>query len=120
LAIVNGWQKIAMDLIQAGANPNTRLLDGKTILMKVCDQNNKELISKLLKAGADVNLEDKGGGTALMWASHRGYLEAVKLLLEVKNINIHHHNHGNYTAASLAEYNHHPEVAKFLKDWEVK
>jgi uncharacterized protein len=114
LAVVNGWQKIALCLIQSGADPNTRLGDGKTVLMKACDQNNLELISHLLKAQADVNLEDKGGGTALMWAAHRGYLEAVKLLVKVKGIKIHHKNQGGYTAASLAEYNHYPEVARFL------
>ncbi len=116
LAIVNGWQKIAIYLIQAGADPNTRLGDGKTVLMKVCDQNNLELMSHLLKAGADLNLEDKGGGTALMWAAHRGHLEGVKLLLKGKDIDIHHRNREGYTAASLAEYNHYPEVAKFLKN----
>ncbi len=116
LAIINNWQEITCYLLQAGANPNARLADGKTILMKLCDQNNVDMIRCFLRFGADVNLEDRGGGTALMWAAHRGHLEGVKLLLGVEGININHRNNQGYTAASLAEYNQFHHVCDFIKN----
>lgn len=115
LAIINNWQQITYYLLQAGANPDVRLADGKTVLMKLCDQNDLEMIRCFLNFGADVNLEDRGGGTALMWAAHRGHLEGVKLLLQVEGINLNHRNHQGHTAASLAEYNQFHHVAEFIK-----
>ena len=40
-----------------------------------------EIVSMLIKAGADVNAkEDKDGWTALMWASAEGHTEIANLL----------------------------------------
>lgn len=116
VATVNNYLDIIYILLKEGANPNARLADGKTILMKMCDQNNLDMMHCLLQYNADVNLEDKGGGTALMWSAHRGHLEGVKLLVEVAGIKIDHRNHQGHTAESLAEYNQFHEVAQFLKE----
>ena len=43
-----------------------------------------EKIKALIDSGIDVNVQDKNGSTALMWASHKGYIEAVKALIEAK------------------------------------
>jgi ankyrin repeat protein len=39
-------------------------------------------VKKLIKAGADVNAQDKYGYTALKWASRSGHTDIVKLLRE--------------------------------------
>lgn len=41
---------------------------GKTILMKACQNKNIKVVSYLINAGADVNLRDKYGATALSYA----------------------------------------------------
>ncbi len=41
-----------------------------------------ETVKLLLKKGVDLNLQDKNRFTALMWASYKGYIEIVRLLLE--------------------------------------
>ncbi|MGB8690219.1 MAG: ankyrin repeat domain-containing protein, partial [Microcoleus sp.] len=68
----------------------------------------------LVENGADVNVRDDSGATALMWAAHRGCAGAVKILIDaVADIN--HKNLGNYTALMLAEFNGYKEVVKLLK-----
>ena len=39
-------------------------------------------VRRLLEEGADVNVKDDRGSTALMYASEEGHVETVKLLLE--------------------------------------
>jgi uncharacterized protein len=102
-------------LLPAGADANTRLPDGKTILMKACDRGDLIMMKLLLEAGADPNLKDKAGATALMWASHRGHLEAVKFLLQNRSIALDEKNEGGYTALMLARFNNYPQVIELLK-----
>ncbi len=57
-------------------------------LMIAANDGNIDLLKTLLDSGVDVNVKDKFGMTALMWASHRRF-SAVKLLIERKaNINL--------------------------------
>ena len=44
-----------------------------------------DLAQLLLEAGADVNVQDEDGSTALMCASEHGHVELVKLLLNQPN-----------------------------------
>lgn len=69
---------------------NARDRRGNTVLMRVrmeacCQQptyqNYKETIKLLLNAGANPNLKNMGGCTALMFAAVEGYKEIVELLL---------------------------------------
>lgn len=55
--------KIALDKIKA--NPNAALPDGTTPLMLAVHYKNKGIVKALLDAGADVNIADENGETAL-------------------------------------------------------
>ena len=62
-------------LMMASIRPEKR---GRSNLVTACWV---EVARMLLAAGADVNLKDRSGGTALLYASMSGRLELVKMLL---------------------------------------
>ena len=70
-------------------------------------------VERLIKSGADLNIRDNDGWTALIWASRWDRIEVVKLMIEAgANLNI-RNNRGN-TALILASSRNHPEVVKLL------
>ena len=71
-------------LIEQGGSPDARDADsGLTALMIASGSGNTDLVSILLKAGADLFTTDsKAGATALHKACQRGSLETVRLLVE--------------------------------------
>jgi ankyrin repeat protein len=104
-----GYEEMIRELLYVGASPDYRKNNSLTPLIKliyecysprfrtVKDENTKSLfipsvneakeirIAKLLlKSGADVNLQNLDGKTALMIASQIGHYEMVKLLLNFK------------------------------------
>jgi len=61
-------------------------------LLDACKNGNLETVKKLTEStfsskGVDVNVKDSLGRTALAWASHNGYTEIVKILIE-KGVNV--------------------------------
>jgi len=87
----------------------------KTILNK--DNLNRALLeeaTKLIIAGADVNLQFKWGLTTLIWATYHGYKDIVKLLLNHKDINIHLKDDSSYTALMKATYYGHKDIVELL------
>ncbi|MCW3051096.1 MAG: ankyrin repeat, and basic leucine zipper protein 1 [Chthonomonadales bacterium] len=70
-------------LLAHGLHINTRSLESsRTVLMEIVWSNNpSQGARRLLDAGADVNLQDSWGVTALMFASLKGDLSLVRLLL---------------------------------------
>lgn len=79
-----GSARVIEALLQAGADPNTRVTsDGETILMTTARAGSAAAVSVLLNHGADVNAKETyKGQTALMWAAAERHPEVVKLLLE--------------------------------------
>ncbi|UXI15987.1 Sorting nexin-9 [Sarcoptes scabiei] len=53
----------------------------QTSLTMACMNNNLEIVERLIKAGADVNMKDKQGRTAAHWASFKGYHQILDCLL---------------------------------------
>jgi hypothetical protein len=49
-----------------------------------------------------------------MWAAHRGYADAVQLLLDA-GVDVNVKNRGGYTALMIAEFNGYPDVVQLLK-----
>ncbi|KAK4221984.1 ankyrin repeat-containing domain protein [Podospora fimiseda] len=91
IASYHGHTTIVSQLLNRGANPNSvNTQFGRTPLHQAC-QNGKEdieghvdIVSTLLAAGADINLQQKDGVTALFIAAQQGHAAIVKLLLDNK------------------------------------
>lgn len=70
-------------------------------MMLAVSHGRQEMVRVLLECGADVNVQDDEGSTALMCASEHGRAEIVKLLLEqpgcdisiVDNVRLLHFSH---------------------------
>ncbi len=68
-------------LLEAGASVDAQNEDGVTPLMKAATSGNPELIQVLIAVGADLELRDRQGQTALIVAS-RYWLHGMRELLE--------------------------------------
>ncbi len=70
------------DLIDDGADVNTRDIHGNTPLMCAAQKGRLEIAQYLIKKGADVNDMNKKGISAIIHASSKGHADFVSLLLE--------------------------------------
>jgi ankyrin repeat protein len=73
-------------------------------------------VTLLLRYGADVNLQDSSGRSALMIASTLGSIDLVNLLLRVEGCDLTLVSHNGDTAHSLALGSGHMEVVRLLED----
>jgi ankyrin repeat protein len=74
-------------LVEHGASVDARETTGKTILLKVFSQPHHSLVdivTLLLKHGADVNFQDRNLISALHLAEYAGELEVARMLLKHK------------------------------------
>lgn len=76
--IRRAWQgRMVRTLLSYGANPNLTAPDGDNALNIAALNNEPELVSLLLAAGADPFIGEGGNGTALMWAMAFGARDAA-------------------------------------------
>ena len=96
-------------------NPDETDLFGRTQLMKAAKSGNEWQIKRLLDAGANINLKDNDGWTALMYAvRYNEGLECVELLLNAgADIRI-ANNYGLTAIALAASYNNNPKILSKL------
>uniref|UniRef100_A0A4W6FC42 Euchromatic histone-lysine N-methyltransferase 1b n=1 Tax=Lates calcarifer TaxID=8187 RepID=A0A4W6FC42_LATCA len=110
-AAEGGYKDICHMLVQAGANLDMCDEDQRTPLMEACENNHMETVLYLLRAGAsdvegftclhlaaksghynivehllstgliNINCQDDGGWTAMIWATEYKHVDQVKLLL---------------------------------------
>lgn len=84
LILVSGvWGEtdIMRALLKAGADPNTRVAGGSTVLMLTAASGYTEKVEALLDAGADLHAKNAAGRTALMLAVREGKIPVVQTLL---------------------------------------
>lgn len=104
-------------LKQGNVNINSVGYLGMTALsLASIEESNLEMFEYLLENGADVNVQNDDGSTALMIASLYGNLEMVKYLLE-KGANINAQDNDNSTALIYAsKWNNLEEVEYLVKN----
>ena len=83
-AAVFGHKEVVEELLRWNANVHAEMLsDGvETALVFAARQDKENVIPPLIRAGADVNVQDYQGYSALMWAARRGRTELIKTLLD--------------------------------------
>ena len=103
----------AVALLDAGADPDTRLDHGKTVLMAAAKAGAADLASRLIEHGADVNARNDNGGTALMFAAIPGDAETMGLLID-RGAEVDAAGHFNWTALMVAASKGHGECVRLL------
>ena len=88
----------------------------KQQLITASKDDKLQVVRNLFKEGADVNVQDGDGGTALYWASSEGHLDIVLELLNHHSINAFLQNHAGLTPVRIAIVNGHEEIVRCLKE----
>lgn len=83
-------------------------------LLLAASEGDTDKVESLLAFGADVDIKDDSGKTALMMAVEGGYIRTVKILLD-KDIQINARDNDGWTALSIAEYRGHTKIIELLK-----
>uniref|UniRef100_A0A3Q1G5Q6 Uncharacterized protein n=1 Tax=Acanthochromis polyacanthus TaxID=80966 RepID=A0A3Q1G5Q6_9TELE len=79
-AIINNHIEVARYLIQNGAC--VYHIDGYTGLHHAAKLGNLEIVGMLLETGqVDVNAQDSGGWTPIIWAAEHKHVDVIKSLL---------------------------------------
>lgn len=112
-----GW---LADLLQAGANPNSRDNSGNTPLMLASLSRFSEGVRILLLVRAQVNLQNRLGETALLKAVQNRDAFTAKMLIDA-GANPDLSDNSGATARSVAELDPRAAaIARLLKDLPVK
>ena len=112
-ALERGALADAVELLDSGANPNTRIGYGKTALMTAAKAGAFELARRLIERGADVDARNDNGGTALMFAAIPGHLETMTLLID-HGADVNAFGHFNWTALMVAASKGHGDGVRLL------
>ncbi|MFM2200354.1 MAG: hypothetical protein RL769_409 [Pseudomonadota bacterium] len=83
------------------------------LLMIALQNDNLNVVKKLIENGVDINLKDGYGNTALILASQRGHLEVVKELIK-NGADINLQSYIGYSALIYASSFNHLEIVKEL------
>uniref|UniRef100_A0A8C0EN43 Ankyrin 1 n=1 Tax=Bubo bubo TaxID=30461 RepID=A0A8C0EN43_BUBBB len=106
-------------LVEKGAKPNSRALNGFTPLHIACKKNHIRVMELLLKTGASIDAVTESGLTPLHVAAFMGHLPIVKTVLQrgaspnVSNVKVE-------TPLHMAARAGHTDVAKYLLQNKAK
>jgi len=78
-----------------------------------------DIVKALIEAGADINVRNNYGNTALMLSSWYGSIDIVKTLIEA-GADINEHDNDGDTALILSSCNGHSDVVRVLKNARIK
>lgn len=114
LACYNGNIEVASYLIENMKDINGSSSYG-TPLMAAVVKNEIELVKLLLKKGADPNIKDTNGTTALIYATMFQYNEIVKILCKEATIVVEHKDNKGFTALDYANKIRNEELILIIK-----
>lgn len=81
-AIVNNHVEVTRYLVQSGASVYHTEEDGYTGLHHAAKQGSQEIVTLLLETGqVDINAQDSGGWTPIIWAAEHKHVEIIRSLL---------------------------------------
>jgi len=83
-AVLQGDVDAVMDWVGTGGHPNALVFSGDTLVHLAAEGNQLAVVSKLIAAGADVNLANREGGNAFHSAAAQGHAEIVDVLIASK------------------------------------
>ena len=114
LACKGGYVSIARLLIEKRVNINDKSLKtGKTALMEASCKGYGELVSLLLKMGANPNISDVNEKTALHYSSMNGHYRVTNILVN-SNVNLNASDDEGVTPLMLASQRGHYEIVNLL------
>ncbi|XP_061652243.1 KN motif and ankyrin repeat domain-containing protein 4-like isoform X2 [Phyllopteryx taeniolatus] len=88
---------------------------GQTALHLAVRHGRAAMVGLLLSCGADANIQDAQGTSALMFASQRGYAHIARLLLERTQCHLTLTDQSGRTALSMATQGSHGDTAALLR-----
>lgn len=110
----NGRLKICKLLLERGANVNARTRCARaTSLHRAASQGHEDVVDFLLKSGADADLLDDDGCTALHRAVLADSVPTCRLLLSKTNLRV--ANNAGLTAMQLAEKQANPCIISLFE-----
>jgi ankyrin repeat protein len=83
-------------------------------LVRAAKAGDAQLVARLLGEGRDVNEADESGWTALMYASQKGHVEVVRLLLAREGVEVNKTEQDGATALMVASDCGHVDVVRLL------
>jgi len=84
-------------------------------LVSAASSGNLALVESELDQGANIEVKDSSGDTALNEAARLGRLEVVRLLIN-RGAKLHSPNNGGGTALTYAQKNGYPEIVQLLQE----
>ena len=127
LAARGGFRGI-VSLLAVHADLNAKDLKGATALMRAVERPDSlikpirkinYIVKTLLNEGADPNIQDNEGYSALMWAVHWGNKDAIELLVE-HGADMSLKNDEGESALSIADSNGDKDMVEFLHQIRAK
>jgi serine/threonine-protein phosphatase 6 regulatory ankyrin repeat subunit B len=117
-AAKNSDEKNITELVNFGEDINKKkTIFSQAPIHKIIESKDKkkkyEVLKKMLDMGADPNIKDSNGWSALHYASQFGDLESVKILVE-NNAYIDTYSNNQRIPLHLASNRNYPEIVKYL------
>ncbi|NWZ90139.1 RN5A ribonuclease, partial [Nesospiza acunhae] len=112
-AVCNKDKAAVLELLEQGADVNSKVGSGWTPLQTAVRINEEELVRLLLARGASVHARKDNGGTAFIEAGIAGNVELLELLLECGS-DIHEQDINGFTAFMEAAWYGREEALRFL------
>ncbi|NXN94420.1 RN5A ribonuclease, partial [Rhinopomastus cyanomelas] len=112
-AVRNTNRKEVLELLEKGADVNSKAESGWTPLQSAVQANDEDMVRLLLDKGANPHARKNNGGTAFTEAAIVGNVNMLELLLE-RGLAVNDHDDNGFTAFMEAAWYGKEEALKFL------